>query len=135
MPVALFDDDDRITVTDKDLPDVEDGDPDTTYTVRPLDTDTHTALVKACTSDKGFDRASHQRVKELDGALLAEKLLDHVLVGWSGIVRKGVPVPCEPEHKKRLDNRRKAAILGVAGVNQVKKSATEVRAESFRESA
>ncbi len=131
MPVHLFDPDARLTVKDADLPGIQQGDPETVYTIRQLDTATHVELIKACTEDKGFDRSTHQRKKELNGPKLSDSLLDYVLVGWTGIVFKGQPVPCVLEHKVKLDALRKAAILEMAGLNTVE-SPAEVQATSFR---
>jgi len=131
MPVSLFDSDARLTVKDSDLPGVQVGDPGTVYTIRQIDTPTHVGFIKDCTEDKGFDRQTHQRKRELNGPKLSDTLLDYVLTDWSGVVFRGQPVPCVLEHKTKLDAIRKAAILEVAGLNTVESPAA-VQAQSFR---
>lgn len=76
---------DRTTVRDADL--VPDGDPDVTYTLRPV-----TAQVA------GRIRAKAGRSQEE----VIYALLDHCLEAWSGVEIDGTPAPCDREHKLML---------------------------------
>lgn len=133
MPVQLLDADDRIVVKDSELVGVANGDPETTYTLRPIATDDHRAIMKANTTEV-VDRRSHQKVPQVDWAGVNDATLDFVLLEWSGILVKGQPAACTREHKLRLDATRRQALTDLAGMNQIAR-APEVREESFREPA
>lgn len=131
MPVQLIDDE-PIVVKDSDLDGITDGDPDTTYTLRPIGVDDHRRLQKQFTKDI-IDRRSHQKVPQTDFEGLNDAVLDFVLVGWSGVLMKGAPADCVLANKLKLDGPRRVALAGLAGMNQIARS-PEVRVESFRES-
>lgn len=131
MPVQLMDSDDRIVVKDSELQGITDGDPETTYTLRPIGVDDYRRLTKAHTK-KVLNRRTHQSDDEVDFAGLTDAVLDYVLTDWSGILFKGQPVPCLQEYKQRLDGVRRAALAALAGMNQIHR-VEEVRAESFHE--
>lgn len=133
MPVQLLDTEERRQVVDADLAGVVDGDRETIYTVRPIGIDDHRRIVKANTKEV-LDRRSHTKVPVTDYLATTDDVLDFVLVGWEGILFRGKPVPCEREHKLKLDYVRKQALSDLAGMNQILR-APEVRAESFREPA
>lgn len=127
----LIDPDEPIIVKDSEIPGVRDGDPETTYTLRPIASDDHRRLTKQHTK-KGIDPVSRATVEEIDFEALNDATLDFVLVGWSGILIKGEPAPCVLANKKRLDGVRQRALQNLAGMNQIARL-EEVRAESFRE--
>lgn len=133
MPVKLQDPDELITVKDSQLPGVTDGDPDTSYTLRPISVEDHRRLQKEYTKDV-INRRTHQREPQIDFEALNDAVLDFVLRDWVGILDKGQPAPCTLAHKLRLDGVRRVALSAVAGMNQVER-APEVRAQSFREPA
>jgi hypothetical protein len=59
-----------------------------------------------------LDRKKHQMVDKLDEAAYVGDLLEHAIVGWSGIKgTKGNDVPCTPDMKTRLPERWKTEIL------------------------
>lgn len=131
MAVQLIDPDDRIPVKDSELPGVANGDPGTTYTLRPISVNDHRRLSKENTKT-AINRQTHMGEAVIDYEALNDDILDFVLLDWSGILLKGQPAPCIREHKLRLDGARRAALSGVAGMNQIQR-APEVRAESFRQ--
>ncbi len=133
MPVVLTDPDARITVRDADLAGIVNGDPDTTYTIRPISIEQHRGLVKKNTAQV-IDRRLQAQVPQVDSAAVSDDVLDYVLVEWSGLLFRGEPVPCERAYKLKLDYVRKSALCDLAGMNQIVR-APEVRAESFREPA
>jgi len=133
MAVQLLDSDDRIAVKDSELTGVTDGDPETTYLIRPIAVDDHRRIVKAHTTDV-VNRRTHQKEPQVDWAAVNDDILDFVLVDWTGIHLKGQPVACSREYKLKLDGVRRQALADVAGMNQIAR-APEVRAESFREPA
>ena len=130
MPVELKDADDRIIVKDSEV--VQDGDPDTTYTLQPLFVETHREITRVHT-EHVLNKRTHQREPRINWEAVADDLIDHVLVDWVGIVHKGQPLPCERVYKLKLDAARRDALLEKAGYNEVLKSPQERRAESFRE--
>lgn len=132
MALHLLSDSDRITVTDADL--VEDGDPGTTYTLRPVSRGLYQRV-----SEKHAVRFGGRRGLKLDEQIafsvaINEELLDFALVEWSGILINGQPAPCDASHKTLLDGPRVQALLGKAGVNQIQLS-EEAKAASFRSPA
>lgn len=129
--LQLIDADDRIVVKDSDLPGITDGDPDTTYTLRPISVDDYRTMRKAHTR-KVVNKRTHQNDEEIDYEALNDAAFAFALVGWSGILFRGEPVPCIDDRKKLLDGARRKAIVDLAGMNQIAR-APEVRAESFRE--
>lgn len=133
MALQLIDADDRFDVKDSDLPGVVGGDPDTTYTLRPIAVDDHRRITKERTKQVP-NRRTHQNEPVTDFDAVNDDVLDFVLVDWSGILFRGQPVPCAREHKLKLDGPRRIALSNLAGMNQIRR-APEVRAESFREPA
>jgi hypothetical protein len=132
MALNLIDGDETFEVCDKDLPGVSDGDPEVFYSVRRLDPQTHKRIVKAHTK-WDFVRGVG-KVEKVDGAAAADDIFDHILVGWRGVLLHGQPAACSRDWKlKGLDFTRRAALVDLAGMNQIAR-APEVRAESFQES-
>lgn len=130
-------DGDLIEVQDTELEGVEHGDPETSYTIRTISTETARALLKPFQRNKWNNRTHKLEEIPLTEEQQAEYtflLLDHVLIDWKGIIYKGQPLPCEGKHKTLLDNARKAALLGMAGGNKAGASMEDARNESFRES-
>jgi len=128
MALQLLDGDRQITVKDSELADIDGGDPGTTYTVRQISPAMNRELSKKHTK-YAINKHSHTRETVIDNIELMDDLLDHALIGWTGIQHRGEPVPCVREFKLLLDYPRKAALLTLAGLNQV---APEGRDESFR---
>jgi hypothetical protein len=133
MALELRDKDDLFDVKDSEI--VPDGgDPETTYTLRPLLIEAHREIIKRNT-EYVVNKRTHQREPKVNWDGVADDLFDHIIAGWSGIVHKGVPLPCDRANKMRLDAVRKDQLLERAGYNEVTRPRDEVRAESFREPA
>lgn len=129
----LIDPEEPLVVTDSELPGVRDGDPFTTYTLRPLSVEDHRRLLKECTKI-GIDPLSRQKTEEVDFEALNDATLDFVLTAWTGILLKGEPAPCTRANKLKLEGGRQRALQNLAGMNQIARLG-EVRAESFRQPA
>ena len=131
MALKLLSDDATITVRDADLADVPDGDPDVTYTIRPVTREVMKDIVKARTT-RQVDPSSRRMVDVLDKAGSDEDALDYALVAWDGILFNGDPAPCDRAMKLKLDPFRVSAIMEIAIRTQ---RAEEDRAASFRATA
>lgn len=129
MALHLLDDEQRITITDDKLDGITGGDADTTYTVRQIPPSVSRTVAKRHATGP-FNRQTGQR--DLDADKLTDDLLDYALVAWSGIQHQGKSVPCEREYKLLLDYPRKAALIVLAGSNQVNR---EQQTQSFRSPA
>ena len=129
MAVSLIDTTERIEVRDITLG-VPDGDPDTVYVLNPIDVATYRRILREHMTR--FNRRTHQ--KEADPEAVSDAIFDYVLHDWRGVVLRGKEMPCTIEHKMLLDPARRAALLDLAGMNQVQRPAEET-AESFRDSA
>ncbi|MGE0451790.1 MAG: hypothetical protein AB7Q29_19610 [Vicinamibacterales bacterium] len=133
MAIEILDGDQTVDVRETELRDIENADADVVYTIRKLDPTTHRAITKRHTKPE-FVRGVG-RVKEVDLDAVNDDLLDHILVGWSGVLLRGAPAPCERTLKLRgLDWQRKRALLDKAGANEIARE-PERRAESFRAAA
>ena len=135
MALKLLDEDDTLTVTDSDLG-LDDGDDDTTYTVRVVSPQVVKRLRKAHTKRKPTGGQGMADVLDAEG--FGEALFDYVLCGWSGVLYRGATIGPDDmvtssagtvKAKTQLDGSRKAALLERAGANQ---TGAEGRADSFR---
>lgn len=124
MAVRLLNEDDEITVTDAEI--VEDGDKETTYTLRKITPETQRKIRKANTR-----AANHRRAESVNWEAITDDQLDFALKAWTGVVDEGKPVPCERDYKLRLDPVRKGALLERAGLSDIV-AAEEARDHSFR---
>lgn len=131
MPLQLIDPAEPIVVKDSELPGVTGGDPDTTYTLRPIAVEDHREISKKNTKPV-IEPLSRRTIDQTDYEAVADDTLDFVLTDWSGILIKGQPAACTRENKLKLDGNRRVALTGLAGMNQIARS-PEVRAESFRQ--
>lgn len=113
MALALSKTTDRIVLKDADL--VADGDPDVTYTVRPL-TAQAAAQIRA------------QVGRNQNEAVYA--LLDHCLLEWTGVELDGQPAPCTREHKIMLPLTVASEIVERASSRVVAQEAA--KKDSFR---
>jgi len=121
-------DGDLIVVKDSEL--VAGGDPDTSYSLRPLTREIRKEILAKNTS-RVPNRRTHQMDEQIDGEGVGWDLLDYSLVSWDGILWDGQPAPCERDYKLKLDPTRSVALLEKAGLSQV--IAAEVaRPETFR---
>ncbi len=127
MALELKTDEDITDVTDAEL--MPDGDKGTVYKVRHITTDRHREITKQHTT-KIPNKRTHLRDDVVDWEAVSDALLDFALAGWEGVTLKGEPVPCVWENKNRLDGPRKAALLQMAGMNEVA-AAPERRAQTF----
>ncbi len=127
MAVRLLNEDDEITVTDAEI--AEDGDKDTTYTLRKITPETQRKIRRANTR-----AGNHRRAESVNWDGVQDDQIDHALKSWTGIVDGGKPVPCERHYKLRLDPIRKAALLDKAGLSDLV-DAEEARDRSFRPTA
>ena len=129
MALELLSEDDRIVVKDADLEDVSDPDKDATYTLRPLTTERQRELTKRHTTYT-INKQKQTKEPKVDVAALADDLIDHVLIEWTGINAKGQPLPCERQYKLKLDLVRKNALVGWAGLNRSERE--QQKTDSFR---
>lgn len=120
-------------VRDADLEGVEDTDPDTVYTLRPLTRDT-ILEIEAKHTKRRPNRVTHQMEDVLDQRAALEDKLDYILLDWAGVVyESGEPVPCTRDAKLAcINGARQVALFRLADVNRVDKAA---RAATFREPA
>lgn len=128
MAVRLLNDDDTIVVRDTDIVG-EDGDKQTTYTVRKLTPEKQRDIRRKHTRAAKFNRQ-----ESINWDAVADDQLDYLLVSWTGIEDRGKAVPCEREYKLRLDSVRKAALLDKAGLSDVV-AAEDAKEQSFRPTA
>lgn len=131
MALLVRSEDERIEVCDADLDGVEDGDPETHYTVRVL-TQRVIDEIRARHTKHVVNKVTHRREPVTDDRAMAEDLLDYLLVEWQGIVFKATraPVPCTKEYKTQaLAGARVEALFKLAGVNETERAAD--RAASF----
>jgi hypothetical protein len=131
VALELLTEDDRIDVRDTDLDEITDPDVDAAYVLRPLSPEQSRKMRKAHTTHV-INKHTHAKDPKIDDDAFADDLIDYVIVGWSGMVSKGQPLPCERIYKLRLDFVRKAALLKIAGGNRTEREQAQ-RAESFRQ--
>lgn len=131
MAVQLLDDEKRIEIADSALEGVTGGDPETTYVVRQIPPAVNREIAKRHTKPT-VNRATGQREQIADHTAILDDMLDYALVSWSGIQLKGVDAPCTRDNKLLLDHTRKVALIGLAGLNEVK---AHDKADSFRSPA
>jgi hypothetical protein len=127
MALNLLREEEEITVTDSDL--LEGGDPNTTYRLRKLTPSAQRKIVKANTRPGNFKRA-----ESVDWHGVRDDQVDHILLGWEGVIdpRTGKPAECSRSNKiDGLDEVRKSALVDKAGLADVHE-AEEARAASFR---
>lgn len=135
MALLVRGEDERIEICDADLDGVEDGDPETIYTVRVL-TQRVIDEIRARHTKSVINKVTHRREPVTDDRAMAEDLLDYLLVDWRGVVFKASrePVPCTKDYKAAaLSGARVEALFRLAGVNEVARD--EARAASFRPTA
>lgn len=118
---------DEFTVEDVDLP-VPNGDPDVTYTLRPLSRDARKAIWAKHTKPKANPK-THRMEPWTDVEAVGADTVDHVLIGWTGIFINGEPAPCERANKLMLDEVRLVALVDKAGYTQEVRD--KAKAESF----
>lgn len=135
MAIKLLDEDDTITVVDSELG-LENGDDDTTYTVRVVTPQFIKQLRKAHTKKRPTGGQGMADV--LDAEKFSEAMWDHVLMAWTGVVHQGQPIGPDDivqtkygpvKAKTQLDGSRKVALMDRAGANQ---TVAEGRDDSFR---
>jgi hypothetical protein len=130
MARQLHDEGSTFEVKETDLPDIQQADPEVSYTVRPLTTAKFRELQKKNTRQV-VNKATRSMVDELNGEGLADDLIDWVLANWAGILSKGQPAECTRDNKLKLDGQVKQALIGVAGLNRIEEAPTK-QDESFR---
>jgi hypothetical protein len=128
MALQLMGDDDRIVVRDDDLG-VSGGDPETTYTLKPITRDVYKRTIAGRTK-KVPNQRTRQMEDATDWSAVSEDLLDYTLENWSGVLWSGQPAPCDRDMKLKIDPLRAAALLERAGMNQIALGGD--RGESFR---
>lgn len=140
MALRLTRTDERMDVRDDDLTRYDDQivevDPDVTYTIRSLRPSDVQRLRQPYIT-YAFDPKTRKRVENEiapdQAEALALDLIDHVVVGWTGVLDGDAEAACTRENKSLLDPRRRSALVRVATVNQVQRA--EDRAASFRATA
>lgn len=117
--IQLMREDDQFDVRDTDLG-VPNGDAETVYTLRPLTRDTVKEILGRHQRQQANPRTQQMETVFVTGGQEKsnEDMLDYVLVDWTGILCGGVPVPCEREHKLKLDALRMFALIDQAGLSQ-----------------
>lgn len=131
MAIRILKDGETFVVRDVDLPDVFDGDPDVTYTLRPLSRAKMAELLEANTT-RTLNPKTRAMDKVVDQVALMEACLDFCLVGWTGYVSDGQPVPCTREWRLvGLEPVRSKALLDIA----TSARRDEATRESFRPTA
>jgi hypothetical protein len=123
----LFKTGSTFVVRDADL--VPNGDPETTYTVQYFTADDADRLRKQATT-KRYNASTQRMDEEFDGLAYALSILDHVIVGWTGIVRDGVPLDCILANKRVLPGNRREKLLMLSQENVQVRAAEQ--AASFR---
>lgn len=128
---------DQFSVADSDLDKVDDGDPETVYTLRAL-TSAIVREIRKPYMKQVFNRRTHRLedvpLTEVEEIAYGLDLLDYALVDWTGVVYQGQPIPCTREHKALLDPRRRSSLVGLAALNQATPKGEQAKADSFRES-
>ena len=135
MALLVRDETERLDVADSKLEGVDDGDPETVYTIRPL-TQRIIDDIRARHTRSVLNKVTHRKESVTDDRAMAEDLLDYLLVSWSGVLFKASrePVPCTKDYKiQALAGTRVEALFKLAGINEVERA--EVRAASFRTTA
>lgn len=136
MALALLDDDETRTVADSALG-LDDGDDETTYTIRVVSPQVVKRLRKQHT--KRVPTGGQGMAETLNVEAFGEAMFDYVLVGWTGPTWKGQPVGVDDlvttsagpvKAKTQLDGARKAKLIELAGGNTVVDPAA--RDHSFR---
>jgi hypothetical protein len=130
MPRSLHDETSTFDVKEVDLPDVQEADPDVSYTLRPLTTGKYRELQKKNTRPV-VNKATRRMEEEVNSEGLADDLIDHVIAGWTGIIIRGTPADCTRAYKLLLDGPIKIALVGVAGLNRIEAAPVE-KEGSFR---
>ncbi len=128
MAISLLSSGKQITVKDNELEGVQNGDADTSYTVRQVDPERVRALRIRHTKPV-FSRGG-VREDKVDHDAFVDDMLDEILIGWSGVLDGGTDAACTREHKLMLDFPRKMALISLAGSNEVQKQAA--KESSFR---
>lgn len=130
MARALIDESQPEWVSEKDLIGA-DGDADAKYLIRPIGVDRYREFEKRCTK-MVINRDSRRREPEVDRVAMSDLVLDHVLIGWEGILDGRTPVACSGlEIKKKLPGLVIGAITEYATQGGAGRTAEE-RADSFR---
>ena len=132
MALMVRDEDEQVTICDADLDGVEDGDPDTWYTIRVVPPKKYQEIQQRHTK-RVLNKFTHRKEDVVDDEAFSADLLDHLLVSWTGIIykRSGEPVPCTRETKQYcLTGARVAALMRAASINETEAAAA--RAASFR---
>lgn len=127
MALELFKTGSTFTIADADL--VPGGDTDTTYTLQYFTADDADRLRRQATSQK-YNPTTQRMDDTFDTMAYALSILDHVLVGWTGVVRDGIPLDCILVNKRVLPGNRRERMLILAQENVQVKAAEQ--AESFR---
>ena len=136
MPRELFDDDNApFEIAETDLDGVDNPDAGVVYTIRSLSDETYETLEAKHRPPARYNPKTHQKEpqpmsREQNEAMFSD-CLDYLLVGWSGVLHKGQPAPCERALKNKLDGPTRLALFKAARLNRK----VQARAESFRGAA
>jgi len=127
MALTLLSGGKQITVRDDELDGVQNGDPETTYTVRQIDQARMREIRRRHTKPI-FTRQGREDKVDTDAVM--DDILDETLIAWTGVLDGGEPAQLSRENKLLLDFARKVALIGLAGSNEVQRQAEKER--SFR---
>lgn len=127
MALTLLSGGKQITVRDDELEGVQNGDPETTYTVRQIDQSRMREIRRRHTKPI-FTRQGREDKVDTDAVM--DDILDETLIAWTGVLDGGEPAQVTRENKLLLDFGRKVALIGLAGSNEVQRQAEKER--SFR---
>jgi hypothetical protein len=124
MAIRLLNADERVTVLDSEL--LENGDKDTSYTIRKLTPEAQREIVKRNTRPGNFrkgDTVNWQKVQD--------DQIDYIVEDWTGIKAGAEAAPCTRANKLLLDPVRKVALIDRAGLQEIEAVEAD-RQESFR---
>lgn len=130
MALSLLNGGKQLTVRDDELEGVQNGDPETTYTLRQIE-QSRLREVRRRHTKPVFTRQGREDKVDTDAVM--DDILDEVLIAWTGVLDNGEPAQLTRENKLLLDFGRKVALIGLAGSNEVQKQAE--KEQSFRRPA
>lgn len=129
MARAIRKADETFTVSEAEL--FEDGDPEVSYTIRPITRDRYQSVSVRLASKFGGRRAMKLSEQFEFMVAMNEELFDYALVDWSGVTMGGEPAVCDAETKKLLDGVVMQKVLDKAGLNDIR-AGEAARAATFR---
>jgi hypothetical protein len=131
MRTLLKNPEQTFTVRESDVPGVDNGDPDVTYTLR-LVTRTAAKAIGQRRTEKKLDPQSRRFVDVVNTEDIDLDLIDYAIVDWAGIVSDGIVVPCDAESKRAFAEQNLGISRALVSLACETPRAEEERAASFR---